>query len=477
MKTMKGVCLLVALLSILLHPGVLVAESPLRIKVAHPIFPVVTGIVQEIELELSGSNLRVGEIFDMELQTTSGMGAILFPAAPAPSGKIRYTVGTPQKLSYRWAGPLPTEWPLEERITVSVPELNISNSTTFSVGFNLRVAEIRLPGLPQAGQFQPVEILIRDTFHPDELLDVLLQNLGIQPEIRLALTEEGTGEVAVKSAHDAAVNKFFGQEAVNSIEVTYPGAEWKPGILGSVGGGFFRWRSVDGRDPGITPPAAGRYRLAVTIKPNTGGVAVFESLSEAFQVEGAANSASGIAGVYGSTIRILSGLDPTTSQKAATDVRGILAAGEVRMAARTLGAYLRTHATPTPAQMLGRYVLALTAGNAVPDLLPYLGDFLVGYDGYGVLILTKGGVQKWRAITQDKSAFTEAPAGRVYTDDRYVVIPFELGRDFVLHLEGSGKGEVDLWKVIPQGVNAKKYPQGGWEKEITVHTARVKPSS
>ena len=92
-----------------------------------------------------------------------------------------------------------------------------------------------------------------------------------------------------------------------------------------------------------------------------------------------------------------------------------------------------------------------------------------------MLVLTKSGIGSWKALPEAGGNDAEVSDGRTRPGDLHVVFPFRIGKNFVLKIDGSGKGGTSLWKVIPDGVNRKRYPQGNWRKEITVHTGRLLP--
>lgn len=172
----------------------------------------------------------------------------------------------------------------------------------------------------------------------------------------------------------------------------------------------------------------------------------------------------------------LSRISTERAEKLASDVRSSIEEQDSNRAAALLGSSFNEIASQNAVQMLGRYTQALLAsGGNMEELLPFLQNFLKGYGDYGVLIMTRTGLQSWRAAAQNNQVFTNAPKGRVYVDDAYVVIPFSLGQNFVTTIAGSGKSVVNLWKIIPQGINTKHYPAGNWDKEITVYTERLLP--
>lgn len=456
--------------------------SPLSVVPDFSILPIVHGVTQKVTVNLSNPALQTGEEFEIHVKTESGMGVLLLEGSPFSSGRLTYKVGEPLVMLYRWSGPFPTENAVNERITVSVPSLQLTATTDFSVGMDLRVKEVKLPSQVAARGFTPIKIIVEDSFHPGSDVASILAALDIKPELKMSLESVGD-PIAVPAALDAVTKKFFGTDGQSAqMDASYPGKELIAGsIMKSDDNGSFCWMSSTGREPGIMPQYAGEYRLSVSMKSNTGGLVMKTYVSEPFKTAGADGSdiAAGIPDILGSTVRIISGLNSTVAESLAADVRGALKSGSRSAAVTLLGSGLRRSAPAQPQMqlpLLGRYVQALSAsGMSMDALSAFMTDFLKGYGDCGALVLTRSGVKSWSAVTSDKVKFKTAPDGRMFLDDKYLIIPFELGKNFTLNISGSNSAPVSLWKMLPSGVNTKKYPQGSWNKEITVYTEQLMP--
>lgn len=476
--------IIAALLAVMICPAVSRADSPLRVSVAHPVFPVVQGISQKIEIELSSPSLKAGEEHRLHISSGSGMGILQLPGGPATKGEVRCRAGERVSIQYRWAGAVPTERPVAEKITVSAPDIGATEIVEFSIGVDLRVTEIRVPLRAESNKRGDIGLVVQDTLHPNADLAAMLQNLGIAPELRISLQRDGS-DTPVTPVEDAFVARFLGKKTAPQKEVAFPPEYTRGRLAKAPGGEKYEWTNADGGPPGFVAPTAGSYHIKASFKPGTGGVAVRETVSSAFDVSGETSPGSDIPGYMGSTVRIVATYRPEAIPQLTQDIHTALQQGGSAQAASFLGAAMKKTGASSPSHTLGKYVetLAETQMN-VDELSPYIQSFLRGYGGYGVLILSRSGVASWKAIMPDNTALVPAPKNlgenasaqaRLYVGDRYVVIPFELGKNFTLNIAGSNKGGTSLWKVMPEGVNRKTYPQGDWEKEVTVYAGQVQP--
>ena len=453
-------------------------SSPLNVVPDYPVLPIVHGVMQGITIDLSSPTFQDGEEFEMFIKAESGLGVLLLDDVPLSSGRLIYKAGKPVTVTYRWAGPLPTEEAHPERVTVSVPALQLISHGDFSVGMNLQIKGIKVPEQAQAGAFTQVRIVIEDAFHRDINISGILKQLGIKPEIKMSLEAVG-GSFHAPVAFDPVIKRFFGSGGESAQrETVYPSGELSPGDVLRADDGSYYWVTSVGREPGIIPQFAGEYRLNVSMKANSGGLAIRERASEPFKTSGAEGTdiAEGIPDIIGSTVRIASGINRVAAESIARDVRGALNDGDRTKAAALLGSGLRAATSDASLRFIGQYLNALCASGMNMDVLSaFMADFLKGYVDYGALVLTRGGVKSWSALTQDKVQLKPAPEGRVYAGEQYLIIPFELGKNFTLNISGSNTADVSLWKIIPSGVNTKKYPKGSWNKEIAVYTEQLTP--
>lgn len=474
-----------AALVLLLSPAVLRADAAIQLSVTHPILPVAQNVSQRIEIELFPATLKTEEEYKLSIASESGMGVIQLPGGPAGAGELRGKAGERLSVAYRWAGAIPTGYPAAEKITVSIPALGIANTIEFSIGVDMRITDICIPPGTESGKPQTIGLVVRDILHPDADPAALLQNAGLIPEVMIALVRDDS-DAPVTPARDAFIARFSGQTAAQERETAFPGIEYKAGHLVKTGDKNYVWVSVDGRTPEFTAPSPGSYRIRASIKPGTGGVAVRETLSPSFDVTGDHAPGSDIPGFMGSTVRIVADCVPEATPRLAQDVLSALKEGREDRAALQLGTAVRKIDISSPAHILGRYVEALLESQPedAERFSSYIQNFLKGFGGHGVLIVSRGGVASLSAVLPDKTALSSAPkklaanvppAARLHLGDRYVVIPFQTGKNFTVNLIGSNKGAASLWKIIPEGVNRKSYPRGDWEKEITVYGGQLLP--
>ena len=461
-------------------------EPAVRVQVKHPVLPVVPGLFQEIEIAVKVEG-QAGAIedaardeYDVQLGVKSAYGVILVDAAEVRNCKLSVKPGDPLTLLYRWTGAVPTEGPIIETIFVRIPALNVEGEAEFSVGADLVVKDIVLPEVISSGTPSQVKVLLHDAWHPEEDVSAMTEAFGIVPELRIELiSDEPDGMFSY--AIDPVPAKFFERRQPDPIEIAYPSggdAFFKTGLSGKEYELGHTWRSTDGRQPQIVPPAPGKYRIRAFLRADVGGATIREYVSSSFEVQGGRNIGDGLPYLVGTTLEILSGLDAEMAARANGELRKPGQNGQIQIdeAAATLGVYMQNVARPSTIRMLGRYVNALTAaGLPTKDVNAFVRLFLRGYGDYGALVIAKNGVAGWSAESLHTIPAPLAPKEQAYEDDRYLVIPFLLGDDFKLNLKSSGSGGVSLWKIIPQGINAANYPKGKWQRSITVRTGELTP--
>ncbi|MDR1482007.1 MAG: hypothetical protein LBI74_05215 [Synergistaceae bacterium] len=466
MKKMPLIAALTVILA-LIH-GYAAAAPTLSVNPKLRIMPAVNGVAQEIEIELSMPGIGGGDARELIVTAESGFGVLLTENSSSSSVTVGYRAGVPTSVAYRWTGPLPVKFPVEEIISVSAPSLGVSSRGSFDVGINLDITGVSVTDRIEVGTSAPIEIEIADSFHPDADISSILSDLGITPEIMLDLSAE-TEDGGIQNVTDSPIVVKFFEGSRRESDVTYPGPGFAKGHLSRTGEGRVIWTGAGGIQPWVSPALPGRYSVIATLKSNTGGVWLKERASSSFDAVGGQNFPEDTSGVVASTIRILRALGYR--------YRGAGNDSDTAGAMSSLGASMRQFAAPTPVATLGRYVQALmTRGGSINDLAGFVSPFLRGFEGHGVLIATRSGIKSWEALASNGTPYKSAPQGRVYEDERYIVIPFELGGNFTLNLIGSGSGRVSLWKIVPDGVNFKEYEAGDWEREITVNGRVLSPS-
>jgi hypothetical protein len=357
---------------------------------------------------------------------------------------------------------------MTERIGVRVPELGISGEVQFSVGVDIRITDVKLPEKIQAGVFNRVEIFVADAFGAENDLPAMLESLSVQVEAAMTLTPDAAGGGNVFEDDPVARAFLSGGRAAS-----YPSDALVPGKLLRTDDGKFIWNGADGRIAGIVPPSPGKYHIEAVLKPNTGGPPLRHWSSPAFTVsENAVRSGADMPGLMAPALKIIAALDDEAGGEALTASRELVAKGDVKGAAASLGRYMRRASSGAPEDVLGRFSAALGAsGRSADEIVNFLEPFVKGYE-YGVLIFTRPGVSAW-ALTRSTDAGRASAGDGVFEGTSIAAVPFAVGHDITLRLEGADTEDVSLWKLVPQGVNTKKYPCGKWIKEIAVNTAGV----
>jgi hypothetical protein len=450
------------------------ADSPINLSVALPALPVVSGVTQEIEIKVTAPDLAEGTVIDVRLSAESGWGMLIIGGVPASSGEVRCISGISESVSYRWAGAVPIASPIVERIKAEIPRLGASSEVDFQIGVDLRITEVVLPDVVTAGKFNPIVIRMSDAFNPDIDVVPLLERVGVKPEVSLSLVADmATRHAAIEM--NPVARKFFEGESGSITDVSHPGQKLVSGVLIKDVDDRAAWRSAEGRSSGFTPPAVGKYHIEAMLKSNAGGLPIKKWESPLFEASGEKLDGSGLPELSSSTLEIISGVDWDISTRARDEIK-LLLDGDDRSAEESLGVYLRAAFSASPVRLFGKYINALSAtGRSIDELVMFLRALTRGYGDCGALLVTKSGVASWSVSAAGKTSIKPVPDGIAYENERYMTIPFETGGNFTLSIEGSGIGDTSLWKIIPLGVNAKKYSKGKWRKEIFVNTQELTP--
>ncbi|MDR3165990.1 MAG: hypothetical protein LBU13_10485 [Synergistaceae bacterium] len=443
----------------------------IRITAKHAALPVLTGLTQDIAIELPSS--VTSGAYDVVIEVGTDWGFLLFPSGPARSGRLKISPNKPAEIKYRWSGVTPVNGPVTERIGVLAPELGISGEIQFSVGVNIRITDVKLPEKIQAGVLNRVEIFVADAFNAELDLSAMMDSLDVPIEAAMTLTLDVPEDGAV-SENDPVVRAFFS----NSVHATsYPSGSLVSGRLSRTDGGKFIWTSPDGKISGITPPSPGKYHIDAVLKPNTGGPPLRHWSSPVFTVsENMIQADKDMPDLMASTLKIIAAIDHDAAKEALSVSRELMAKGGVKDAIAALGRHMRRVFANAPGSGLGRYAAALGAsGKSADEIVNFLGSFVKGYE-YGVLIFTRNGAAEWN-LKRASGSQTPLTGNEIFEGNAIAAAPFAIGHDVTLSLKGSDTEDVSLWKLIPQGVNAKKYPRGKWIKEIRVYTTGVTPKN
>jgi hypothetical protein len=432
--------------------------------------PVLTGMTQKLEIKLPPS--AAPGAYDAVIGAETEWGVLLFPSGPARSGRLRISPDKPASIEYRWSGATPINGPVTERIDVRAPELGISGEVRFYVGVDVRITDVKLPEKIQAGAFNRAEIFVADAFGAEGDLPAMFESMPVQIEAAMTLVRDGAGNGA-DAGGDPVVRAFFGG---GGRADSYPSDALVPGTLSRTGDGKFIWTAKGGRIAGIAPPSPGRYHIEAVLKPNIGGPPLRHWLSPSFTVsENAIQADRDMPPLMASTLRIISALDHEAGMEALSASCKLVANGDVKGAIAALGGSMR-RVSNSPENDIGRFTAALGAsGWSADEIVNFMGSFVKGYE-YGILIFTRPGVAEW-TVKRGSNPEPAPEEKMVFEGNAIAAAPFAIGHDMTLRLKGADTEDVSLWKLIPRGVNAKKYPRGKWIKEITVNTTDVAPQN
>lgn len=477
---MKRTYLLFALLFVLL---VAPADAAVQVRVAHSIMPAISGAVNVIRIQLDAPLRPDGERYAATLQSGSSAGLLSFGVNSAQRLELALTPQEWTEVHYRWSGPIPTEAAHEEQLALEIPALGIRETIRLSIGIDLEVHSIAPdPRAPKDAPFLPVRVLVRDRFHPTANLEKILETWGIQPELRLVLSDLDTGKPREDNRADPVFRRFFGSSTSSAVTAVWPTEKPEPGKIKQTEEGW-RWTGATGQEPGFTPQP-GTFQIRAFLWSKAGNVGIREGQTEPFVIPGQQLRPSA-PGLIGSTLRILAELNPVAFPELNAQVNSLLSGGDADAVVRLLGGQMRELFKNSSLHTLGRYAQSLAAsGMDAREVARFLHVFTQGYVGHGLVIIVPGGVASLSVADASKVAFKDAPDGlrgsgntreRVFRGGNLTVIPFVQGESLILEIKGSGKGNVQLWKLLPDGINAKNYPAGQWEKEVTVYGDRVAP--
>lgn len=179
--------------------------------------------------------------------------------------------------------------------------------------------------------------------------------------------------------------------------------------------------------------------------------------------------------VYGVSIELIP--DQSVRESVLAQAREYYSAGRKDKAASVIGSALGA-ANGYSLFFLGNFCLtALKTAGSAGDQAEFLTGLMRGYNKCGVLMFTTQAVKRFTAYPLSMGEpWEKVPAGakgasgdeRVYAGKDIVFIPFKYGEKFKLDIVSKAGANVRMWKIMPEGANAKSWPGGNWEKEITV---------
>lgn len=461
------------------------AYAGVNVRVAHSIMPAIHGAVNVIRIQLDAPPRADGERYAVTLQSSSS-GGLLSSNSVSSAPRLQLSLAPQEwvEVHYRWSGPVPTQTAYQEQLNLEVPELKIHEIINISVGIDLAIHSVELDSLASKdSKFLPVCIFVQDRFHPTANLTKMLEAWEIQPELRLVLIDLNTGKPHEKNQADPVVKHFFNTSSLPQTPVVWPMEKPEPGKIKPTDDGRWYWTSLTGQEPGFIPQP-GTFQIKTFLWPKTGSAGIREEQTGPFSIPGEVLRPSA-PGLIGSTLRILAGLNYAATQNLDAEIHSLLNNRDTDAAIRLLGSHMRELFKSSLLHTLGHYAQSLTASETdVKEIVRFLQVFMQGYTGHGLVITTPLGIASLNATDLSKSAFTDAPNGlrgagnpreRIARGKKLTIIPFTQGETLILQIKGSGKTNAQLWKVLPDGINAKNYPAGQWEKEITVYGDRLTP--
>ena len=476
-----GILVLPILLLFFLTPS----YAGVNVRVAHSIMPAIHGAVNVIRIQLDTPPRADGEPYAVTLQSSSS-GGLLSSNSVNSSPRLQLSLAPQEwaEVHYRWNGPVPTQAAHQEQLSLEVPELKIHETINISIGIDLAIHSVELGALASKNSnFIPVRIFVQDRFHPTANLTKMLETWEIQPELRLILADLKTGKPQEENKADPVVKHFVGTSSLLKTPMAWPMEKPEPGKIKPTDDGKWHWTGLTGQEPGFTPQP-GTFQIKALLWPKTGSAGIQEEQTEPFSISGEVLRPSA-PGLIGSTLRILAELNYATIQDLDTEIHSLLNNKNTDAAIRLLGSRMQELFKNSSLHTLGHYAQSLTASETdVREIIRFLQVFMQGYTGHGLIITTPSGIASLNVTDLSKSAFTDAPNGlrgagnpreRIFRGKKLTIIPFTQGETLILQIKGSGKTNAPLWKVLPDGINAKNYPAGQWEKEITVYGDRLTP--
>ncbi len=268
-----------------------IAED-IQIKAAYTILPAHSDFKNELIFRFENPDKDRGKIYKTVIRAESEHGRLASFRTKTPQQKlmIKARSGADNVISYIWDGPQPTDSAIEEKITIEIPELDLSGILTFSVGIDLVMDDAVISWKPpfQPHLTIPIKVYIKDRFHPDADLAQLFSDFNIEP--RLKVEQTGFTSPAVLSGSEngedellSAVGAFLEQGAMGKDR---PKSLTRDLVIGDLkktkenqwllvskdlsGEGV----PVDQMFPAIIPYVRGSFQVLVTLDPHFKGDAL-----------------------------------------------------------------------------------------------------------------------------------------------------------------------------------------------------------
>jgi len=270
----------------------LYVDEDIRIKPAYTILPAHRDVKNELTFRFENPDKDRGKSYTAIIRTLSDHGQLMTYTHPNPQQELTIDAasGVDNVITYFWEGPQPADRAVEETITIDIPELNLSGVLTFSVGIDLMVDEAIISWKPPFQPFLtiPIQVFIKDRFHPDADLDQLFSDLKIEP--RLKVEQTGYTSPTVLSGSDGGEDKLLAAAGI-FLEQGAMGKQRPKSLTRDIVVGAIkktkenRWLlvsknlsgeriPVDQMFPAIIPFVRGQFQVSVTLDPNFSGDAL-----------------------------------------------------------------------------------------------------------------------------------------------------------------------------------------------------------
>ncbi len=256
-------------------------KEKLLLRVKYDIIPGHPDYYNRISCFLKAANKPDGSPYKAVITISDGGYGALVRNKTGEKGRKKLVLDVlPNKdydFYYHWAGPTAMERPRDELVTIEIPELKQKKKVRFSVGIDLMIESIRMKYGDSVFPviFEPLNIYIRDRFHPKADLVRLFKDFGINLglKIKQIAHDPVTPDPTQESIFATLLTEWEGTSFYPHVEpVIYDGPMW--GIRETKHGDYlicFIGKGVNNRIyveyPGINVFERGTYQFQARIFP------------------------------------------------------------------------------------------------------------------------------------------------------------------------------------------------------------------
>ena len=264
----------------------LVTQQPAHMAAQHQILPAHPDYPNRLTFTFDTPDKAWGKSFQAEASCSSQHGRLRLGTNPTGSRSLvlkEAISGSENTIYYEWAGPQ-LDAPIDEVLTLNIPDLQLECSVTFSVGMDLILDAVPLAwkGPFYPGLALPIKAMIKDRYHPEADLGQLLEDFEIEPV--LTLEQTSYSPIAVGSVRD---DRFLQNFIKGVTGATMPHGSLVHGVYsGTVKQTPEGWLLIDRFESGlaelprVTCHDMGSYLFTATLDPRFKGDAT-EQLHEA----------------------------------------------------------------------------------------------------------------------------------------------------------------------------------------------------